>query len=521
MFKLCFTDNWNNFDQAQLCTQPCSWDVVKLMINHQEGHVACASLVVGSFTSPPAAYMAIYDDDMLLFQGVVSGQFEHQQHLTKVQVIGIAPTFEADLKALLVEHSPLYNPAFFQASAPKPSDYLETENTLFYWNRATGKIGLSDYFKGNKCVDVSGKYIDTSFKMHQIAMPLGRVIIDLKVHWTQNLSGAFNAAPYIARAFPEKMVTTLTPDAIENHWPLVDQRLGIGRRESGYRVEVSKIMPTEAQGRPTHTKQICTKIGGVEKSLRAKIHYFKTVLKIHWHILQPRTEQMVIQGQLNHVQHKFTQHRIHHIPISVELPECEQAAFFETPRGSEFTSYASRIIHAQLKASARCIQVLCTLPWDLGRDLTIDDSLKADGKFIGKITKVRHVVKGLQRKVEVTVACVIESGDLVDTAVDQCCDYAHEPWDNAVQSRDALAGIPYPTLHPKDIITQILVKNSAIEQEAYLLQNQYPVRDNMNAVLQEVPTSIHLQLRDLRTDKPLVRRFEKKLRVVEVPISSS
>lgn len=517
MFKLCFTNTWNDFEQAI----PCTWDVVQLVITHQEGHVAKASLVVGNFKTPSAAYMAIFDEEVLLFQGVISGQFEHQQHLTKVQVLGIAPTFEADLQALLNDKSLIYKPAFFQATLPKPSDYLEAGNRLFYWNRTTGKLGLSDYFKGSTCVDISGKYIDSSFKMHQISMPLGQVIVTLKVHWMQTMDGAFNAAPYIARAFPDKIVATLTPKAVINQWPLSDQRLGIGRRQSGYRVDVSKITPTAIQGRPNYTKPFCTKVGETEKSLRAKIHYFNTTLKIHWHYHQPRVEQIVIQGKLNHAQHKITQHRVHHIPISIELPSSEQAIFFETQKGEEFIEYASHVVQAQLKASARCIQVLCSLPWDLGRDLTIDDSLKAGGKFIGKITKVRHVVKGIQRKVEVTVACVLKSGDLTNATTNSICDYAQEPWNADIHSNDGLAGIPHPKLYPKDIITQIQVKNSALEQEAYLLQNQYPVRDNMAAVLQEIPTSIHLQLRDLRTDKPLVRRFEKTLRVVEVPNSSS
>lgn len=513
MFKLCFTDNWNSLEDTQVCT----WDVLQLVITHQEGHVACASLMVRNFNTPPAAYMAIFDNDALLFQGVISGQFEHHQHLTKIQVLGISPTFEVDLKELLNDKSPDYNPAFFQTSAPKPSDYLESGNKLFYWDRVTGKIGLSDYFKGKNCADVSGKYIDSSFKMQQIAMPLGHVVINLNIHWIQTINGAFNAAPYIARAFPDKIIATLTPHAVTNSWPLVDQRLGLGRRQSGYRVEVSKITPLHATGLPTHIKPICTKIDDSEKSLRAKIHYFKTVLKIHWHYHQPRVEQMVIQGQLNHCQHKFTKHRVRHLPISIELPKCEQAMFFETKQGHAFVEYASRIAQAQLRASARCIQVLCTLPWDLGRDLTLDDSLKADGKFIGKVTKVRHVVKGLQRFVEVTLGCVIQPGDLANHTVERIDDYAQEPWNEDMHSTDTLVGISSPTLHPKDIITQIQVKHSATEQEAYLLQNQYPVRDNMNAVLQEVPTSIHLELRDLRTDQPLIRRFEKKLKVIKVP----
>ena len=447
----------------------------------------------------------------------MSGQFEHHQRLTKIEVLGITPTFEKDLKTLLATKSLEYNPVFFQGKDPKSSDHLENCNRLFYWNRVTGKIALSDYFKGNKCVDVSGQYIERSFKIQQISMPLGRVIIDLKVHWTQHLSGVFNAAPYIARAFPEKIIATLAPNSVTNHWPLDDQRLGLGRRQSGYRVEYSTITPMHLSGLRPYTKPFCTKQGDAEKSLTTKIHYFKTALKIHWKYNQPRVEHMVIQGQLNHCQHLFTKHRIRRIPISIELPKSEQAMFFETMQGAEFIDYASRIAQAQLRASARCMQVLCTLPWNLGRDLTIDDSLKAEGKFEGKITKVRHVVKGLQRCVEVTVGCVIQSGDLANNTTDSTDEYPPNYADDETQSADSLIGIAHPKLHPKDIIANIVVKNSAQEQEAYLLQHQYPVRDNMNAVLQEVPTSIHIELKDLRTHKPLVRRFEKTLKVAEVP----
>lgn len=515
MFKLCFTNAWGDFSNAILC----KWDVVEFFITHQEGHVASARLVVGNFSPPEAAHLGIFDDETLLFQGVISGQFEHHQRLTKVEVLGISPTFEADLKTLLAAKSLEYNPAFFQGKDPKPSDYLESYNTLFYWNKITGKIGLSDYFKGNSCVDVSGQYIERSFKIQQISMPLGRVAIDLKVHWTQHLGGVFNAAPYIARAFPEKIIATLTPHSVTNHWPGNDQRLGLGKRQSGYRVEHSTIFPTPAGVEKTHTKLICA--GPAEKQLRAKIHYFNTTLKIRWQYNQPRVEHMVIQGQLNHCQHRFTNHRIRRIPISIELPKSEQATFFETSQGAEFITYASRTTQSQLRASARCIQVLCTLPWNLGRDLTVDNSLKADGKFEGKITKVRHVVKGLQRCVEVTVGCVIQSGDLVNSIIESADEYSPNYMSDETQSADRLLGIAHPKLHPKDIITNIIVKNSALEQEAYLLQNQYPVRDNMNAVLQEVPTSIHIELKDLRTNKPLVRRFEKTLEIVEVPTSRS
>lgn len=512
MFKFYFTDTWGDFAQAQLCT----WDVVEFTITHQEGHVACASLKVGNFTPPAGAYLGIFEDDTLLFQGVVSGQFEHQQSLTKVEVLCISPGFEADLKRLLKEIPLPYNADFFQDKNFKPSDYLEAGNMLFYWDRVTGNISLSDYFKGNRCIDVSGQYIEKSFKIQQIAMPLGSAAINLKVHWTQSLGGTFNASPYIAQAFPEKIITTLTPDALTYHWPKEDQRLGMGRRQSGYRVEYSKIIPMHVEGMRSYTKPICAKFSEDKKNIQAKLHYFKTTLKIHWQYNQPRVEEMVIKGQLNHCQYKITKHRSRRIPITISLPKNEQAMFFETLKGHEFVNYASSIIASQLKASARCIQVLCTLPWNLGCDLTIDDSLMSQGKFTGKITKVCHVVKGLQRFVEVTVGCMIQPGDMIENTISKVFEYAEESIDEDIQSPDKLCGIVHSKLNPKDLIMQIKVKNSAQEQEIHLLNNQYPIRDNIDHLCQEVPTSIHLNLRDLRTNKPLVRCFEKVLPPIEI-----
>lgn len=512
MFKFYFTDTWNDFSKSELC----SWNVVEFTITHQEGHVACASLKIGHFTPPTGAYLGIFEDETLLFQGVISGQFEHHQHLTKVDVLGISPTFEADLKTLMKETPLPYNAAFFQGKDFKPSDYLEAGNLLFYWDRTSGKISLSDYFRGNRNIDVSGQYIEKFFKIQQIALPLGSAIVELKVHWTQSLGGTFNASPYIARAFPEKMIATLTPEAIISHWPKEDQRLGLGRRQSGYRVEYSKIAPAQVEGMRSHTKPICAKIGEDKKAVQTKIHYFKAALKIQWQYNQPRTEEILIKGQLNHCQHKFTKHRIRRIPIVIELPKSEQAMFFETSKGREFVNYASRIIDSQLKASARCIQVLCTLPWNLGRNLTVDDSLTVKNKFTGKITKVRHVVKGLQRFVEVSVGCIIQPGDLNDSTTHNDCDYFQEPIDDDIQSSDELRGIVHPRLTPRDLISQIEVKNSAQAQENHLLQNQHPARDNMAIVLQEVPTSVHLTLRDLRTNQTLVRHFEKAQPLVQL-----
>lgn len=501
MFHFYFTNTWGDFSQNQLCT----WNIVECIITHQEGHIAKASLKVGNFTPPAAAYLGIFEDDMLLFQGLISGQFEYHQHLTTIDILGISPTFEEDVAALLKSTRLAYHSLFFQKTNPKPSDYLEASNQLFYWNRATGEISLSNYFKGNRSIDVSGQYLEKSFKIQQISMPLGSAHIDLKIHWTQHLSGIFDASPYIARAFPEKIIATLTPETIVEHWPKADQRLGMGKRKSGYQVEYSKITEVNQEEVSAHTKPTLSEN---RQPIQAKIHYFKSALRIQWQYQQSRSEILEIKAQLNHCQHTLTKHRTRRIPIEIALPENEQATFLETSAGEEFITYAAAILQAQLKASARCIRIACTLPWDSGRDLTLNDSVVAKEKFSGKITKLRHVIKGMQRFVEVVACATLKAGDINDNTPQEA---------NELVSLDEAQGITQSSLNPLDLISQIDIRNSATEQKLFLSQQA----SNLSStnIVQALPTSIHLMLRDLRTDKQLARRFEKNLPTVDVTAS--
>lgn len=518
MFKLYFLNSWNNFDTAILCP----WQVIKLEINHLEGHVAKASLTVAEYTPPKSAYLAIFEDETLLFQGMLSGQFANDDNLTTIDAICIAPTFESDLSTLLKSGKLEYNKHFFQGSQPKASDYLEACNSLFYWNCTSGAVGLSDYFKGTRCIDIGGNYLKGSISFQQINMPLGKAVLELKVVWTQSLEGSFNAAPYIARGFANGVIATLTPESLTKHWPKTDQRLGAGKRKSGYRVEYSNIRElSEVEMIGGKLKAYTrTFFKDSEKMQRCRIHYFKADLKISWEYQQMREELMILQATLNHEQHLFTNHKVRRIPITVHLPQSESAVFFETPMGKQFVDYATKIVNSQLKASARCKRVSFKLPWELGRDLTVDDSVRLalahkKGDLAGKVTQTKLVVDGLQRFVEVTLGCGITKGNLTQNSLSIHNNYAEENWADTICSNDALAGIPYPNLNPRDLIQEIVIKNASDAQENHLLLNQYPVRDNLAQALAEVPTSIHLTMRDLRTEEILRRNFSLELPVVE------
>ncbi len=455
MFKLYFLKKWDNFDTKL----PCPWEVIKLSINHKEGHIAKASLMVARYNQPQAAFLVIYEDDTLLFQGMLSGQFSHSNNLTTIDVLCISPNFEADLGTLLKSGVLEYDKRFFQNKQPKACDHLEACNELFYWQRTSGKLGLSNYFKGSKTIDIGGNYLEKSLNTQQINMPLGKAILQLKVVWTQKLEGSFNATPYIARGFANGVIATLTPKAITHYWPKAEQRLGIGKRQSGYRVERSSISEIAAEtiggALAQHTRPFCQKDGDGEKMQRCKIYYFKTDLKISWQYQQTREELLVLQAALNHEQHLFTNHKVRQIPIAVHLPVSEQAMFFETKQGEEFIAYATKIIHCQLHASARCMRVVCKLPWELGRDLTVDDSISLKTlhhqmpNITGKITQLYMVADGLQRFVEITLGCVVAKGDLQDQPTIANEGYANEICENTISSTDALIGITYSKLNPQ------------------------------------------------------------------------
>ncbi|GAO98222.1 hypothetical protein Cva_00870 [Caedimonas varicaedens] len=50
----------------------------------------------------------------------------------------------------------------------------------------------------------------------------------------------------------------------------------------------------------------------------------------------------------------------------------------------------------------------------------------------------------------------------------------------------------------RDLIQEIAIAYPASQQNQHLLRTQYPLSHNIEAVLKEIPTTIHMRLLDLR-----------------------
>lgn len=294
--------NWSDFATAKTC----DWQVVDLKIIQQEGHIAKANLKVANFELPKLPYVCIYEKDEILLQGIIANFFSKNGYVTEVELLCISPNFSDNLKTVINKSKLSYLPIFFQGQTHKTSDVLESNNMLFRWNKEDGTVALSDYFKGTNTIDIGANYIEKSLQIRQTNTPLSKAEVNLKVQWLQKLEGSFNAAPYIAKAFPGNVIASLTPESLMFEWPKDNQKLGLGKQQSGYKAIKTFIRQIDAPPRmPQHTKKFENKIGD-NNAKRLKIHYFKGHLRILWNYQQPRVEEL-LRKRFNHAQHpKFS-----------------------------------------------------------------------------------------------------------------------------------------------------------------------------------------------------------------------
>lgn len=379
-------------------------------------------------------------------------------------------------------------------------------------------MSLSDYFKGIKTVDIGTSYIKKNLQIRQIKSPLKRAELCLKVHWLQHLEGSFNAIPYIAKAFPGGVIASLTPESLQFTWPKDNQRLGGGKKQSGYKTLKSYISEISA---PPNMRIYTETFRSNDKELpkRLKISYFKGYLRILWRYFQPRAEEFNLSATLNHKHNALVKQQPLKIPISITLPNSAKSVFFETKQGLELLNYAKKVLKARLLASLRCIEIKCQIPWQIAKELNLDDAISIDALFLGqnkltgKLTNIIMHAKGTNRIAEVKFACTFDNYSKVQnqaSVIEQA--YIIEPFlGDEIISTDNLQGITQPILLAKNLVESVLVKNNFLDQEAQLKAIHKTNSKAIDYVLADFATQVQINLKDLRSQKLLERKFTQEI----------
>lgn len=222
-----------------------------------------------------------------------------------------------------------------------------------------------------------------------------------------------------------------------------------------------------------------------------------------------------------------------------------RGSFFLTDRGRQAFEHALEIAQAHLAATARAITLKVEAPletlWDISCDhtLEIEDPRLPGGKAQGKVIAYALKVEGKTGRHWAQVSLGISvgaqdhppqvtreaslhyvDGDYMEAGTYQLeskawraspSGFVYEGWGDQISHR----GYHYPErLRATDIVEDIVVKNTAEEQNQALQVAQYPNRHHVKSVLKEIATEMRIVLADLQGLGTLTHDLYEKIPMV-------
>jgi hypothetical protein len=258
------------------------------------------------------------------------------------------------------------------------------------------------------------------------------------------------------------------------------------------------------------------------KAIRACRFWMSATLVLGWRYRQKRretvrftlTQKTQLEGRIRPLMRQ----------LNLQLQDVAQQAagtFFLTYRGRQAIEHALEVARAHLAASARCLEVEMTLPFEAGFPLSMDHSIRLvdprvpGGEVVGKVVAYQLRQDGLQSFAWVRFAASI-GGHAEDPPLPAHTDYADvEYGDTRLPGHyQTVSGLIYAnhthhkpgegiveaqTLSINDILPEVLVSHDAQRQIHVLESQQYPVQGDVKSILETIPTVVSLNLLSLKT----------------------
>lgn len=510
----------------------CDLDILELTIDHREGEAAFATVVVAQMPQPSWNQRHVYisNGETLLFSGRLVGlPVEIKNDLVSLELT--AEPMDADVQLQNMRHelnqSPYWDSSFVDPiEQDNPAEWLEARSALFAWDRTQGTVCLSDLFQGRQTIDFTNAFFADSLTIRLGETPLSHISMNLTVEWIQEATGEISLGGKIAAAFPEGIMNTLTPQALQTTWFQEGQKLG----KTGYWVvqsELKQITPPRTgilDIYPTLTPAFMNWDESIRspKTIRARRFWMSALLILGWRYRQKRRETvrftLTQKTQLDGKIRPLT--RTLNIRLQ-QVVDLEAGTFFLTHRGRQAVEHAIEMARAHLAASVRCLEIEFYLPFEAGFSLSLDHSVHLEdpripgGRVTGKVIAYQLHQDGLKSLTWVRLAASI-GGKAKDPLLPECMFYVEPDYgDTAVpEYHQTVSGLSYATYahqQPKegivdvknlsvgDMLTEVTLSCDAQRQIQALQSQQYPIRQDVKQILEEVPTTVSLNLLSLKT----------------------
>lgn len=539
-------------------------DIFSLDISQTEGEFAVAQVSVqrpaDGLLNPARkqyAWISVTKDattTALFFGRVVGFPKDLTTEVVTLEFIAQFPGWEATRDALFstLKVLPFWDPAFIGAGdIENPDHALEARRALYHYNRLTGAITLSDIITGSSTETVTD-HLSETLAVDVIGNPARRVRVSLTADWEQRILGETTKVnTKIRREFPGGTVNTFTGPAMQQSWPRAGDSIG---DQSGYYVVKSdiRLISPLPDAMTAESTQFKTKISEGEQNYaraifnaaqttrdaKLKRWWFDTTLHVGYDFRQNRSET-ITATITNDVQALAFGSDGGEITIDLQAEDIvdlglfypRHSSYFLTARGKQSFHYGLALAQAALASSARAVEITFERPFfnalgtSCANAITLTDASLPGGTATGKIKSYRLSVDGNsgETSAEITLAVSVGNGDTYSSAgtTGEYCstDYTGTTYQE-VTGETADADIPtiiydtYGNQQPANpgiisalvndnIVETVTVTNSPTAQDALLQANQYPVRDDVSAIVNTSPTQVALRLRSLEPQDDL------------------
>jgi hypothetical protein len=512
--------------------------VLRFRMKQREGEAALATLTMKAEQYKKFAkawcFISFQDRELHhIFSGQKGGVPRKKKFdLVEIDYVALWPNAFEQLGALRdrLKEEATFEPLLFQGD--NVVDVLEGRNELFYWNRTSGQVSLSDLFHGKSSIDITPFALEHSLKQHIRNRPLERIKVTLEAAWVQDAHGEFDIAPLIARKFSGGIINTLSPKGLIQSWPKIGDHLGTEKQTlgTGFQVVESMLKPLNLAGAfhaqlPTLTQEIVAEENGKPKAIQLKRFWFKSHLAVGWQYRQKRREFSHIRLEQDCAmgQKVGNVRRLHLKLGKLSKGECflkSYGSFFTTTRGHKVIAAAHEIAKAHLAASARCFEIQVDIPfkelWRIDLDTTVKlchESLPAgwiEGKVIGFEARASFEDTRLVLKIATSLGTgVIKHKEAPEAShLDNLVSTSHgQVWTTpsgmkflSCHGQIPAEGILDPTrFYRGDFVRSLDIDGCGEKQELALANAPYPSGQNWQELLAQQGTKINLQFMNLET----------------------
>lgn len=186
--------------------------------------------------------------------------------------------------------------------------------------------------------------------------------------------------------------------------------------------------------------------------------------------------------------------------------------FFPQDQGQQVLQKAIEIASTRLAMSTRALEVAFECPFKdavnlrCNQSLALKDHRLPSGEVRGKIKSIELNVNGKTgtAKAEIILACGVGRAKDLSTPQEGMTPISVKH----LKPLEPVQGHLYPhLLSAADLLKEIEIMNDAPQQEAYLIENQYPKHHHLLSDLGDVKTRLRLVLEDMRTTPLIIQRY--------------